>query len=155
MNYEIFKPFIELSSSLLTPLIGIVATWILILQYKLANWRWKLDLYNKRYPVYLVTINFISKIGMSNENNDELLYNFLREARDKEFLFGYDVQEFLLTLYKKGNDLDTHQRIFKDLPVGKERSKHVKDAGDLKIWFASQYEPAKTIFSSYLKIDKK
>lgn len=155
MDYLSIKTYIDIFSALLAPVLGVGATTILILQYNLARWRWKLELYNKRYPVYLNTMGFISNITSGTGNNDQLLFTFLREARDKEFLFGKEIQEFLIELYKKGNELDTHQKVYKDLPVGEERSRRVDKAGEIKKWFPEQYDTAKKLFAEYLKIDKK
>lgn len=53
---------LEISKSLLTPTLAAVGTVILILQYRLAALRWKLDLYDKRYPVYTATMDYIANI---------------------------------------------------------------------------------------------
>jgi hypothetical protein len=96
------EKMIETLSGLLTPLIAIITTAILVLQYLLAKRRWRLDLYDKRYPVYLSTKEYLSFIDQTANVTHEELTKFLRNSKDKEFLFGDDVKEYLEHLYNKG-----------------------------------------------------
>ena len=151
----VIEKIIETLSGFLTPLLAIIATIILVLQYFLAKRRWRMDLYDKRYPVYLATMQYLSFIGQHASVSDEELFKFLRNSKDKEFLFGNDVQEYLERFYKKGVRLNCLSKKLEHEPVGGERKRLVDEQSDLVEWFAQQFEVSKKLFGEYLKIDKK
>jgi hypothetical protein len=146
---------IECFSGFLTPLLAIIATIILVLQFLLAKRRWRLDLYDKRYPVYLATMQFLSSIAQDARVSQEELFKFLRNSKDKEFLFGKEVQEYLELLYKKGVRLNYLRKKSELERVEETRIKLVDEESDLVEWFAKQFEVSKALFAEYLEIGKK
>jgi len=146
-----FTQTVAALSALLTPLIAVITTLILILQYLLARRRWRLDLYDKRYPVFTCTMDYIV-FAAGEEMTHERLFQFLRESKDKDFLFGQDVRSFLDELYKNGVDLRTTLSIYARMPVGDERTKHVNREAEIRKWFLAQLEVAKQQFGRYLAI---
>ena len=146
---------IDILSGLLTPLIAIVTVAILVLQYLLAKRRWRLDLYDKRYPVYLATMQYLSSIVQNADITNDDLIKFLRNSKDKEFLFGKDVQEYLEQLYNKGGRLRYLVKKLEIEPVGEKRGKLVDEEMDLVEWFSKQFKESEKHFGKYLKIDKK
>lgn len=145
----------EFFSGFLTPVIAIITVVILILQYILANRRWRLDLYDKRYPVYIATMEYISSIMQDGNVTDEKLFKFLRNSKDKEFLFGKDIQDYLKLLYDRGADMIYVKMMLENIPIGEERERIGNQSHDLLMWFKSQFEISKKLFGEYLKIDKK
>ncbi len=145
----------ETLSGLLTPVLAIVATVILVLQYVLAKRRWRLDLYDKRYPVFLATMQYLSFIGQHASVDDEELFKFLRNSKDKEFLFGNNVQEYLEQLYKKGVRLNYLNRRLDHEAVDEKRTKLADELEETLNWFSKQFEVSKALFGEYLKIDKR
>jgi hypothetical protein len=147
---------IEIVSAFLTPIIGVTTVTILVLQYYLARRRWRLDLYDKRYPVYLATMQYLSFILQSARVTDEELFKFLRNSKDKEFLFGKDVQQYLDELYRKGVNLNfrTIERQNERIEDSKRRQL-IKEEHELLEWFSKQFEVSKKLFGEYLTIDKK
>ncbi len=146
---------IECFSGFLTPVIAIITTTILVLQYYLAKRRWRLDLYDKRYPVYLASMQYLSSIARDARVTDEELFKFLRNSKDKEFLFGNDVKEHLEKLYNKGVRLNYLGKKSEHEPVEEKRIKLVDEESDLVVWFVEQFEVSKKLFGEYLTIDKK
>jgi len=137
-------------------LIAFIAVSILVLQYLLAKRRWRLDLYDKRYPVYLGTMEYLSVIMRDASVTMEELMKFLRNSKDKEFLFGKDVKDYLEELYKKGVDLKRYESLLKNDRLDEEkRTKLVDEEADLLEWFRKQFDVSKTLFGKYLAIDKK
>jgi hypothetical protein len=139
----------------LTPVLAVVGTWILVNQYRLEKLRWKVSLYDKRYPVFLSTMQFISAVVQKHDVSNEELNKFLRDSKDREFLFGDDVKEHLDKLYKSGLELNTIEKILEGLPVGEERHKRVERSSEIAGWFAQQFDVSKEIFGKYLRVDKK
>jgi len=137
-------------------IISALGLWIGYLQYLLSKQRSQLDLYDKRYPVFLATMQYLSFIAEGRNITNEELIKFLRNLKDKEFLFGKDVQQFLDELYKKGVDFLRYKNILNDhnLPMEK-REKLVDEEAALFEWFLKQFDESRSIFKKYLAIDKK
>lgn len=141
--------------NILTGTIAVVGAIIGVLQYRLANIRWRLDLYNKRYPVYTSTMTFISSICQKANCPHESSFQFLRETKDMEFLFDDDVRTHLDCLYKQAIDLETTRSMMEPLPVGEERTRLANKQCELLKWFGSQLQVTKCKFRPYLEITRK
>jgi len=137
-------------------IISVLGLWIGYLQYLLSKQRSQLDLYDKRYPVFLTTMQYLSFIAIGRNITNEELSKFLRNSKDKEFLFGKDVQQFLDELYKKGVDFLRYKNILNDhnLPM-ERREKLVDEEAAIFEWFLKQFAESRSIFKKYLAIDKK
>jgi hypothetical protein len=146
---------IKMSSALLTPVIAVISAIILINQYRLQKLRWRLDLYDKRYRVFLNTMEFLSFVVARHNVDDDSLTKFLRGSKDKEFLFGDDIKDYLDELYSKGLDLQLIETELKDTPVREEWNAKVKKSSQLFQWFTKQFEVSKRLFREYLAISAK
>src|SRR3972149_6415938 len=103
----LFNRILEILSALLTPIIAVIGVIILIYQYRLEKFKWRLALYDRRYEVYLAITQHLSNIMAIHNVSNEELFNFLRKTRDKEFLFGKEIHEFIDQIYLKSVDLYT------------------------------------------------
>jgi hypothetical protein len=146
---------IEIANIIVTVILGIIATVILVSQYRLQRHNWRLALYDKRYPVYLKTVEFIASIVGSAHLSSEELTGFLRNVRDREFLFGEDIHEFIKSLYEHGVNLRACQEHLKVEPLGEIRDRRAEEEGEILKWFADQFKPAKELFGKYLKMESK
>jgi len=149
------KEFIELFSALLIPVIAVATTFIAIFQYRTERQRWRLDMFEKRYPIYEHTMKYIASIIREANAKDPELFSFSRDTKDAELLFGPEIKNYLRELYVKGVDLRTHHAIMEPLPVGEERSKHAKEIRDLCLYFGDQFEKTKSLFGEYIRIHEK
>lgn len=145
----------ETLSGCLSAVLALTTGTILVLQYLLAKRQWRLNLYDKRYPVFLTTMQYLSYIGQNANLTQEELFKFLRNSKDKEFLFGSDVQDHLEELYKKGIELYTRNIVLEKEPVGDKRNELVDKQEKLLEWFSQQFDATKKLFGEYLAIDKK
>ena len=147
--------FLDLLSALLTPVIAVVATLIAIFQYRTERQRWRLDMFDKRYPIYNATMIYLASIVQRGTATDENRNRFLKETRDGELLFGSEVSDYLRLLHTRSVDLRTHSVLMDPLPVGDARSEHAQKIHDLNIWFGDQLVVARRIFSKYIQITEK
>lgn len=147
--------FLKYLSGFLTPLLGIIATAVLVMQFILQKNRWKLDLFDKRYPIYEVTKKYLTKIAQEAKISHNDLFEFLRNTKDSNFLFGNDVNDFLRLIYKKGVELAHINRIVETSKDEGQRSKAIDDEYSLLNWFSEQFDEANKIFGRYLKLDSK
>lgn len=128
---------------------------IAIFQYRLERQRWKLALFDKRYPIFDHTMAFVAGVVSGGTAKDTNLNAFLRDTKDGALLFGPDVSNYLRMLYSKAVDLRTHTAVMEPLPIGEERSRHVQAIHDLNVWFGDQLEEIRRVFSEYIEIHEK
>lgn len=146
---------IKTLSALLTPLLAIIATAILVCQYRLARQRWRLDLYDKRYPVYEGTRKYLAHIIAQAAVDLDELTAFHQDCRDREFLFGKEVHDFLQELHSKGVRLRSTGEQLRGQPGAEQWQKLVQENADLLKWFGDQFAMAGRLFGTYLRIDKR
>ena len=108
------KAILDTLSALLTPAIAVVTTTIVVLQYRTARQKWRLDLFDKRYPVFIATMSFIASVVQKASIKEEDLFLFVRESKDRDLLFGDEVKAHLEFMVKQGADLLTHIQEMED-----------------------------------------
>ena len=135
---------IETISGFLMLMLAFTTGTIIVLQYLLAERHWRLSLYDKRYPVYLATKEYVDFIGDHASINDDELHKFLRNCKDKEFLFGEDIQEYLGELHDKGKDLKSQVNRLSDADRSKEeREAIIKKQEVLILGFLKQSDTSR------------
>ena len=83
---------LKISQGLLTPVIGIITTYIAWQQWQTNRNKLKLDRYERRLQVYKEVVRFIG-IALQNANydNNELM-TFRPTVSEADFLFGEEVE---------------------------------------------------------------
>jgi hypothetical protein len=145
---------IQLSSALLTPVIALVTTYIAIQQYRTSRFKFKLELFEKRYAIYQGVKNFIlSAVREANLSNDDF-FKLNEETQDAFFLFDGRVDKYIDELRSKGSRLRYLNGRLSDqsLPIGEERSKLAEEDAELNTWFGSQLLKSKQVFKKYLRV---
>ena len=155
MNCLDIKSIADLSSALLTPVIGVVTTIILINQFRLEKRKWRLDLFEKRYAVYRATLEFLHSMMRKGKCTPDSQGAFLEGTRDRALFFESEVNEILDEVWSAGIDLEMHQDIFKDLPVGEERTKHVRAAAEIKKSLPGLGKKVQDSFAKYIQLKEK
>lgn len=152
---NILDTIIKISSALLTPTLAIVGAFILVNQFRLQKLRWRVDVYDKRYPVFINTMEYLSHIVQHHNISNEVLFKFLRGSKDKEFLFGENIKKYLEELYLKGLDLQLIAIELKNVPVGKKRDQMVGQSSEIFKWFMKRFDVSKRLFAEYLAVSAK
>ena len=129
-----------------------VTTIILVNQHRLEKRKLRLQLFEKRYAVYLAAMEYITTIMREGKSTAAAQASFLRDSRDRVFLFDKRIHQFLDDVWKQSVSLEMHQEIFRDLPVGAERTKHVEAAAAIKTQLPVLAERAQELFGAYLKM---
>jgi hypothetical protein len=75
---------------------------------------------------------------------------FVTELVDPRFPYGKPVADYLDELWVDAIDLETHQKVFADLPVGEERTKRVQAAGEIKKKFLKHLGQLDEVVAPYL-----
>ena len=146
------KAFGGLSAALLTPVIGVVTTIILVNQHRLEKRELRLQLFEKRYAVYLAAMEYITTTMREGKSTTAAQVSFLRDSRDRVFLFDKRIHQFLDDVWKQSVDLEMHQEIFRDLPVGAERTKHVEAVPAIKTQLPVLVQRAQELFRRLFKM---
>jgi hypothetical protein len=119
-------------------------------QWRVADNKLRLDLFDRRYKVYDSTRKFLAVILTEATFTLSQLAEFDIGTSDAEFLFGADVVDYLGQIRKRALHLRTAQTLYEPLPVGDERSRHVQAAHDDLSWLTNQITAMTKIFAPYL-----
>jgi len=82
-------------TALATIVIGGIAAYIAYRQYRVAHAKFKLDLFQKRYEIYLATVGLLSKLALGTTLSDRTGWEFRGETAAAKFLFDGDVAMYV------------------------------------------------------------
>jgi hypothetical protein len=119
-------------------------------QWRVAENKLRLDLFDRRYKVYDATKKFLAVIIREATCTDSQLFEFNVGTSDAEFLFEADLVAYLAQIRKRALHMRTAQQLFEPLPVGDERSRHVQAAHDDLSWLSDQITAMTKAFTPYL-----
>ena len=144
-----------LPAALVTLTVGIAGWFIARHQGKVAQAKLKLDLFDKRYPIFLETWQIMSEVVFKGTREKEYglgnpFSNFIPQAR---FLFGERVEKYLqeaATKWIRLNALET------EIADNQPRAPGiVQERRELKEWFEGQAKGGvKNLFAPYLDFEK-
>ncbi len=146
--------WVTIMSAFISPIVAIVVTYIAIQQYKLQKNKLRLDLFEKRYEIYKNAEIFINQIVVNGCVDSIEMQTFFLNTKDKYFLFGRDVNEYLNELYKNAIKLSELSFELEALPVGKERNEKCENKSKLFTYFCEQRKEIAKNFAKYLIVDK-
>lgn len=124
--------FLQWSQALLTPVLGAIGSYIAWQQWRTNHHRLRHDLFESRYSIYRSAVEFIGSIMREGTPTQAAQDAFLIGTQGVGLLLGDAVAEYLHELWVDAIDLETHQNIFADLPIGEARTKEIEAAGKIK-----------------------
>jgi len=136
--------------SIVTLFLSLAVVIIAALQWQVARNKLRLDLFDRRYKAYDATRKFLAGILRAATFTDSQLFEFNACTSDTEFLFGRDVVDYLAQIRKCTLDMRLHVKEYEPMPVGDERSRHVKAQHDELLWLTNQLTAMTQIFAPYL-----
>jgi hypothetical protein len=140
------------SQALLTPLIALIGVVVGYQQWRTNSQKLRYDLFEKRYAIYESAVKFIASIMREGRPSEETQNAFLVGTQGSKLLFGKEVQEYLHALWVDAVEMEMHQAIFSDLPIGEQRSEHVKAAATIKKNLPKQFESLEEVFFPYINL---
>lgn len=147
-------PLAEVSSALLTPVIAFLAAYIAWRQWKTAQNRLKLDLFERRFSVYDATKGLIASIMQTGKATDENMFKFLAATKEAKWLFDDQIASYLdEKVWEKTVDLQTLNSELEGLPKGPDRTENIHKQRDIKLWLNSQLKEIDRLFSKFLRIE--
>jgi hypothetical protein len=140
-------------AALLTPTVAVFGLWIGYRQWRTAQNKLKLDLFERRLAIYDGVRSFISSVMTTGKTTQSYEMEFLAAIRGAKWLFGPEVVEYIdTTLWHKACDLWCLQEELQDMPSGQERTDKIHKQAEIKKWLTAQLKVIDEKFSPYLAL---
>lgn len=140
-------------SALLVPTVAVLGSVIAYRQWRTAQNKLKLDLFEKRFSVYDAARKLLSSIMTSGKAKDENIFAFLSGTREAKWLLNSDIADYLEEqIYHKAIELQTLSSELEGMPVGEERSANVQKQSEIKKWMLKQFEVLDEKFAPFLRL---
>ena len=145
---------IEISKSLLTPVIAGVTTYIALQQWKTNKYKFVLDRFDRRFQIY-EEVKKILNILIKDENvKKEDILKFRSSVSTSGFLFKPEIPTYIDEIYKHGLNMRRCKKNI--LPNTKENidnnNKFNDEINNELMWFARQFDVVEIKFKKYLDI---
>ena len=145
--------WVESLSALLVPLIACMTLLIAYRQWRTAQNKLKLDLFDKRLAVYEGVTSFVARILISGKVSDDELGRFLSITKNAKWLFSDEVANYLHSeIYKKAKEIQKYEAELKGVPVSGRRTALKQEQDDAKTWIGDQFSVIDQRFKKYMKI---
>jgi hypothetical protein len=161
------KPFIKLhhcpvlnipTASLFVGIATLSVTgYIAWQQMRTAKNKFRLDLFDRRFPVFEAAMKFVSIAAQKGDVSEEARQEFLIATRGVEFLFDRKIQDYCDKLINEAVNLH-HGFKLKDLPrsgAPEQDAKHIKRIetwSERAQWFNEQVEEVPKRFGPFLRV---
>jgi len=133
------------SSASVTAITALTVTYVAVAQHLISRHQYRLALFERRMVVFNSTMNMMASVLQSAKPSFEQIFQYLRETRDHEFLFGPEVGTFVNEVYKKAVQLNAHNEM---------GSQAARQKAEVLNWFAAQMGEARKEFLRYLDFRK-
>lgn len=121
------------------------------LQWWVYRGQFKLQLYSRRYDVYLAVRKLLASVVSYDDARDSDLNAFLVGTREHEFLFSRSIGSYIDEINKTALDFQMVKFNCETLPVGAERERNVEEQRRFFDWFEAEHrEGAFKRFLPYL-----
>ena len=140
--------------SIATLFLSIAVVVIAWQQWRVAQNKLRLDLFDRRYKVFDATRKFLAVIMRDATFQDSQLFEFYAGTSDAEFFFKAAVVDYLSQIRHRALDMRTGQQVYEHMPVGDERSRHVQAAHDQLLWLSEQITAMTKVFAPYLDFSR-
>lgn len=143
--------------ALLTPAIAVLTTVIAVAQYRLAEARFRHELYERRSAVYKAAMTIIARVTERGHTGLEDLHTFFRDTSEVAFLFkesnAKQIQAFLDEIHNKGHELafllpQLESKVLLDEDIQKIR----REAMEILSWFGKQFDECRRLFAKDLSL---
>jgi hypothetical protein len=137
-------------SAIATLIVGLSVATIAYRQWVLANHKFRLDLYDRRYKVYESIQKFLSVIMIHADFSHDDLVDYNHGTMDAVFLYPPDIKDYIDKIRKTAVDMQMHGKQMHSAPVGDVRSRLVQQNHDELVWLTDQLVALPSVFTSYL-----
>jgi hypothetical protein len=140
-------------AALLTPTIAVFGATIAYRQWRIAQNKLKLDLFERRLVIYEAARGYISSVMTSGKTSQIKEMEFLSGTRGAKWLFDDEIVNYLnKVLWHKICALGCVQSELEGMPAGEEHTKKIHAQAELKKWLMAQEEVIDNKFSPFLSL---
>lgn len=141
-------------SALLTPLVALLGIVIAFRQWRTAQQKLKLDLFNRRFVVYDATMLAMSTVARRGSIRPDEVEQFAAGTRGAKFLFNEEVEAYLERLYAHLDQvarLTVH--IDKVIDQGGDRDSFLAQRAHYRALIGKQWETkgADAVFKKFMR----
>ena len=137
--------------------IGFLGVYIAWRQWETTAYRYKLDLFEKRFVIYEAVIDFIISIRGGGKVIDVELSKFKDITLPARFIFNDEIADYLSEIKEKAIDLQTYAAEVDGIEAGDEKIKTLKLSSEVKKWLYKQIDEQELNqrFGSLMKVSPK
>nr|WP_156889361.1 hypothetical protein [Halomonas sp. 1513] len=126
-------------SALLVPLVAIFGSYIAYRQWRTAQNKLKLDLFDRRVAIYEAARHLIVSARGSGRVSQVAEFKYQSGIRGARWLYNEEIVKYLEEdIWHKVVDLGTLESELDNLPVGEERTRIIREQREIKDWLADQ-----------------
>jgi hypothetical protein len=152
INLPTAPAWISVLSACLTPAIAVLTGYIAYRQWRTADLKLRLDLFDRRHEVYTAAREMLASVIRTGNVSDEELIRFTDGTHDARWLMNRKAAGYLQKeLYDKLIDLQTLQKSTAGLSP-QERVKNLASQAELKKWFGRQFAVLDGHFDKALRL---
>ncbi len=145
---------VKFTPAIITLIVGVTASIIAFLQYRIAKDKLRLDLFSKRLEAYEKLQEFLIQVLQKGTVEDSAL-PLLAEARYKSrFIFGHEIESYFEDLWSKAVAINTLYTDLHDsvgIPDESERRIANREHRELKSWFRNELQTSPERYEKYLR----
>jgi len=142
-----YEPVIDLLTSMIPIVLAILGGYIAIQQYKNARRKLKLDLFDKRFPVFQSTRNYIGQVITGDYKDKAVQQEFLVKTRGAGFIFDQATKAYIDEVWEKSVDLEGWSQDQNTSEHSDQRAAHLK-------WFTSELSKIEERFRKYMQLSQ-
>lgn len=140
-------------TALLAPTVAVFGALIAYRQWRTAQNKLKLDLFDRRLQVYTAVRDYIAGVLVSGRTSNEAELAYTTSTRGPRWLFDEDIVEYLdKVLWHKICELGCIQSELQGAPAGKERSDNIRKQAELKKWLNEQLGALDAKLAPFLRL---
>ena len=129
------------------------AAYIAWRQSVLAKEKLRLELFEKRFAVFVGTRMFLTHVFRKGNPEDADIWEYRAAIGEASFLFRQELVDYLEEIYSRAISLKAARETLGPLPIGEERSRLSNEISDGVGWLTEQLPKLKETFAPYLKFD--
>ena len=149
---------LEIFSSLLTPLVAIIALYIAFQQYQINKRRLKHDTYERKLAIYKIVKQYFLEIRRDGQTNYPHCSEFYSDVSEAFFLFSKSIPKAIDEVYEKSIEMiSLYEQLYprdgsEGLPLGNERSEVSHKNTILLKWHLNKWKEIQELFKKEMAI---
>jgi hypothetical protein len=136
--------------SLLLAVIALIGAWIALQQMLIARAKLNIDLFDRRFAIYIATRKYIATMLQHRGGTQEDAVAWFGVASSASFLFDKEVSTFIDEVSKRGSGMRARVG---DKPIY-ESQEHVAEYNEHFTWFAKNFDLLESKFQKDMNLFK-